>query len=72
MRLAVNVLKNIDQVVGAVKSNNRIVLQGMDGKDVAAIIPIEDLYLLERLEECMTLRKPASRLPVYAQGHVSP
>jgi len=63
MRLAATSLDKMDVIATEVGGNRRIVLQDKDGRDMAAIIPIEDLYLLEKLDECINLLKPHSRFP---------
>ena len=63
MRLPASSMDNMDVIAGELTGNRRIVLQNTDGRDFAAIIPIEDLYLLQKLDDCLNILKPGSRFP---------
>lgn len=63
MRLPASTLENLDVISGELNGNRRVVLQNKDGRDFAAIIPIEDLYLLQKLDDCLNILKPGTRFP---------
>ncbi|MCL1467546.1 type II toxin-antitoxin system Phd/YefM family antitoxin [Argonema galeatum] len=48
---ATEVRDNFDEIVDRVADDEESVILSKDGKDVAAIIPIEEFWLLERLIE---------------------
>ncbi len=44
-----------------VRSKHPLVLTDDNGDAVAAVIPIEDLYLLQKLDDCLKASRPSSR-----------
>ena len=44
-----------------VRSKDPLVLTDDNGEAVAAVIPIEDLYLLQKLDDCLNAARPSSR-----------
>jgi len=44
-----------------VRSKHPLLLTDDNGDAVAAVIPIEDLYLLQKLDDCLKAGRPSSR-----------
>jgi len=44
-----------------VNSKHPLLLTDDNGDAVAAVIPIEDLYLLQKLDDCLKASRPSSR-----------
>jgi hypothetical protein len=65
-------LEKMDVIAGEISGNRRVVLQGKDGRDIAAIIPIEDLYLLQKLDACLNILKPGARTPDQTKNRPNP
>jgi hypothetical protein len=71
MKLPATALDKMELIAGEVNGNRRVVLQNADGRDFAAIIPIEDLYLLQKLDDCLNILKPNSRFPEHVKNRPS-
>jgi hypothetical protein len=61
MKLSETTLTASDAMLMEGGSKHPIVLTDANGDAVAAIIPIEDLYLLQKLEDCLSAARPSSR-----------
>jgi hypothetical protein len=61
MKLSESSLTLTSGAIAEMESKHPIVLTDDKGQAVAAIIPIEDYYLLQKLEDCLSLQRPSSR-----------
>lgn len=61
MKLSESSLSLTSGAIAEVDAKHPIVLTDDSGEAVAAIIPIEDYYLLQKLEDCLSVQRPSSR-----------
>jgi hypothetical protein len=61
MKLSESSLNLSSGAIAEMETKQSIVLTDDKGEAVAAIIPIEDYYLLQKLEDCLSVQRPSSR-----------
>jgi CRISPR/Cas system-associated endonuclease Cas1 len=61
MKLSESSLTLSSGAIAEMETKHPIVLTDDEGQAVAAIIPIEDYYLLQKLEDCLSAQRPSSR-----------
>ncbi len=62
MKLSESSLSSLsNSAIAEMETKHPIVLTDDQGDAVAAIIPIEDYYLLQKLEDCLSAQRPGSR-----------
>ena len=63
MRVAASNFIDFEKIQGELNGNRSVIVHDADGKDVAAVVSIEDLYLLQKFYACQQLTRSGSRLP---------